>query len=77
MTTSADGDSDFLGLGVFEGDSNIFLGGGLDEKCWTHAVIVLVAGRGILVVESIIVGCASCDLDACDVGDKSCGFCSQ
>ncbi len=69
MATSADGDGDFLGFGILEHSSNVFLGRGLDEECWAHTVLVLVAGRGILVLEPIIFGCARCDLDTRDVGN--------
>ena len=43
MTSGADGDSNFLSLGVLECESNVFLGFGLDEERWAHAVVVLVA----------------------------------
>jgi uncharacterized membrane protein len=33
-------------------ESNVFLGRGLDEQGWAHAVLALVAGRGILVIGS-------------------------
>ena len=75
MATSADGYGDFLGLGVLECEGDVFLGRRLDEERWPHAVLLLVAGRGILVLEPIIVGCTRCDLDAPNVGDVSCRGC--
>jgi hypothetical protein len=62
MTSSADGDSNFLVLGVLECNSNVLLGTRLDEERWAHAVLVPVAGSGILVMELIIFGIPRRDL---------------
>ena len=79
MASSADGDSDFIGLGVLECVSNVFLGTGLDEERWAHAVVVHVAGSGILVFVFTIVGTGGAcrDLDAryvCDVNRHGSGI---
>lgn len=65
MTSSADGDSDVMGLGILECGGNVYLGTSLDEERWAHAIVVHVAGSGILVFEfTILWPRACCDLDA-------------
>ena len=71
MTSSADGNSDFLSLGVFKRDGNVLLRFGLNDERWAHAVVVQVAGSGILGLDIIIVVGVCCDLetrgDSCNV----------